>query len=212
MYKVAYSQQVTVSFENPVPNAPTTCGDVWFENGIEMELVKIDNTQNCLWFGYGSSQIYFAENVALKIDLSNMDFIDEVNFLIADDPGCRSDPTPSGFTTIDFYYNHNFVTSTTSNNHSGIPEPFVFINNNNLIFDEMIISSTACEGVQIDFISFTYSNNPPCEAEPIVNARSGDVYVDNDCHGIILTAPDGNCFRTRVNNNGTLFAEPVNCP
>jgi len=211
-FQIAFAQQTTISFENPVPNAPTTCNDVWFENGIEMEYVKINNSQNCFWFSYSNSGTHFGNDVALKLDLSSIDFISQIDFFIADDPGCYNDPTPSGFTTIDFYYSQNLVTSITSNNGERYPELFTFANNNNLIFDEMIISSSACEGAIIDYISFTYTNDPPCEAEPIVNARSGDVYVDNDCHGVILTSPDGNCFRTRVNNNGTLFAEPVNCP
>jgi len=208
-FQIAFAQQTTISFENPVPNAPTACNDIWFENGIEMEFIKIDVSQNCNWFSYGGSQIYIDRNVALTIDLSTMDFISQIDFFIADDPGCAH---LWGTTLVEFFYNQNLVTNIVSNNQAWNPELFTFVNNNNFIFDEMLISSSACEGAIIDYISFTYTNDPPCEAEPIVNARSGDVYVDNDCHGVILTSPDGNCFRTRVNNNGTLFAEPVNCP
>jgi len=38
-----------------------------------------------------------------------------------------------------------------------------------LIFDEIKISSLACEGAFIDAISFTFMNEPPCIAQPVIN-------------------------------------------
>jgi len=209
-FQIALADQLTINFENFVPDVPTTCNETWSENGIEMEFIKIDNSLNyCGWFSFNNSNVYFGNsNMALKTDLSSMDFISQIIFLIADDPGCAGD----GLTTIEFYLEGNLVNTFISNNQSFNPEFVIFNNDDGLIFNEMQISTNACEGVKIDAISFTYTNEPPCEAEPIVNARSGDVYVDNDCHGVILTSPDGNCFRTKVINNGTLFAEPVACP
>lgn len=210
-FQIALADQLTINFENFVPNVPTTCNETWSENGIEMEFIKIDNSINyCGWFDFNNSSVDFgSSNMALKTDLSSMDIISQIIFLIADDAGCGSN---SGFTTIEFYLYGNLVNTFISNNQSLNPEFVIFNNDNGLIFDEIQISNNACEGAEIDAISFTYTNEPPCEAEPIVNARSGDVYVDNDCHGVILTSPDGNCFRTKVNNNGELYAEPLDCP
>lgn len=213
-FQITFADQLTINFENFVPNVPTTCNETWSENGIEMEFIKIDNSINyCGWFYFNNSSVDFgSSNMALKIDLSSIDFISQIIFLIADDAGCGGTNEITGFTTIKFYLDGNLVNTFISNNQSISPEFVIFNNNDGLIFDEMHISNNACEGAEIDAISFTYTNEPPCEAEPIVNARSGDVYVDNDCHGVILTSPDGNCYRTRVNNNGELFAESVACP
>ena len=53
---------------------------------------------------------------------------------------------------------------------------------------------------------------PVCDSKPQVTAETGDVYIDNACHGVILTAPDGSCFRLRVQNDGSFSSESVVCP
>lgn len=51
-----------------------------------------------------------------------------------------------------------------------------------------------------------------CKTTPNIYAEQGDVYVDESCYGVILTAPNGNCFRLKVQNSGSVNAEPVLCP
>jgi len=51
-----------------------------------------------------------------------------------------------------------------------------------------------------------------CPSNVRVEAEAGDVYVDESCYGLILTAPDGSCFRVRVKSDTTLTVDPVICP
>ena len=41
---------------------------------------------------------------------------------------------------------------------------------------------------------------------------SGDIYVNGSANGVILKAPNGNCWRITVNNDGTLSTTNVSCP
>lgn len=45
-----------------------------------------------------------------------------------------------------------------------------------------------------------------------LEAEKGDVYIDDACYGVILTAPNGSCFRLKVKNDGTFNSESVRCP
>jgi len=40
----------------------------------------------------------------------------------------------------------------------------------------------------------------------------GDIYVDNVFRGIILKSDNGNCFRVRVSNDGSIISKPISCP
>lgn len=51
-----------------------------------------------------------------------------------------------------------------------------------------------------------------CKPSPNLYAEEGDVYIDESCYGVILTSPNGSCFRLKVQNTGTVNAEPVRCP
>ena len=51
-----------------------------------------------------------------------------------------------------------------------------------------------------------------CPSDVRLEAEAGDVYVDESCYGLILTAPDGSCFRVRVKSDATLTIDPVVCP
>jgi len=51
-----------------------------------------------------------------------------------------------------------------------------------------------------------------CPGNVRVEAEAGDIYVDESCNGLILTAPDGSCFRLRVKVDTTLTIDPVVCP
>jgi len=51
-----------------------------------------------------------------------------------------------------------------------------------------------------------------CQSDPHVTVESADVYLDDACYGVILTAPDGMCYRVKVEVGGILSTELVACP
>jgi len=55
----------------------------------------------------------------------------------------------------------------------------------------------------------TVSNTPiNCQA----SVEIGDICINDNNYGMILVAPNGNCFRLKVTNTGALITEGVNCP
>jgi len=184
-FQTSLADQLTITFTNPVPTAPTNCGDTWSEQGIEI---------NACNFTYGNGNLNF-NNGSFNLYMLNLGLINKITFGIIINECCSEFSFYSGNTQI----HYEIV---------GQSSIYEFENINNDVIDRVHFFGET----NVIVLDITIDYTPVCEAEPIVNARSGDVYVDNDCHGIILTSPDGNCFRTRVNNNGTLFAEPVNCP
>lgn len=59
------------------------------------------------------------------------------------------------------------------------------------------------------FIFSTSYTQAPLEEK--VTAESGDVYTDDFKYGMVLTAPNGDCYRVRVLNDGTLITESISC-
>jgi hypothetical protein len=45
-----------------------------------------------------------------------------------------------------------------------------------------------------------------------VEVQEGDIYVSDFQRGVILTSPNGNCYRITVDANGNLFTTVVTCP
>ena len=45
-----------------------------------------------------------------------------------------------------------------------------------------------------------------------VEIADGDVYINNASNGIILTSPNGDCYRVTVNASGQLESNMVPCP
>jgi len=45
-----------------------------------------------------------------------------------------------------------------------------------------------------------------------LSVEDGDICVENSLSGVVLAAPNGNCFRIRVANDGSLTTEAVSCP
>lgn len=50
-----------------------------------------------------------------------------------------------------------------------------------------------------------------CELNPQVKTDQGDFYSKNPCYGMVLTSPNGSCYRIRVQDDGTLITDPVAC-
>jgi len=53
---------------------------------------------------------------------------------------------------------------------------------------------------------------PACAPIAQVEVETGDVYIDDACHGVILTSPNGTCYRLRVEDDGSFTSEMVACP
>ena len=51
-----------------------------------------------------------------------------------------------------------------------------------------------------------------CSTAVMSEIEDGDLYVKGSCHGVIITSPDGSCFRIKVANDGSLSTESVTCP
>lgn len=45
-----------------------------------------------------------------------------------------------------------------------------------------------------------------------VQVEEGDIYLNNVYRGVILRSPDGNCFRMKVQNDGSFVSVPIDCP
>ncbi len=61
-------------------------------------------------------------------------------------------------------------------------------------------------------VEVNYSSAAATPSNPMIETTEGDVYINEAKNGVILKSPSGNCFRVRVEDNGTLRSEPINCP
>lgn len=66
----------------------------------------------------------------------------------------------------------------------------------------------------IDAGAYEYGNNviPPVSPKSEISIELGDMTIESSDYGIIMTAPNGNCFRLKVGNIGELITEAVVCP
>ena len=51
-----------------------------------------------------------------------------------------------------------------------------------------------------------------CVSKAHLEVESADIYLDDACHGVILTSPSGLCYRLRVEDDGSFTSELVDCP
>ena len=51
-----------------------------------------------------------------------------------------------------------------------------------------------------------YEATAQCELpiDPDICIEDGDLFIEGSCHGVVLTSPDGSCYRISVNNDGSL--------
>ena len=197
LFAHSLSSQTVVSFTNPIPAAPTLCTDTWSENGIPQ---SFDQVGSCS-FDYSSGDLWLFPasmiadlSVASMIDSIQIDFIDWCGL------GCTYAKFISGGVVIDSIPN---ATSST-------PETMVFHNTGANAMDAMIISSF--EGQFMEIRIYPEIPSSVCPAKADICAEQGDVYVEDSCHGVILKSPNGSCYRIRVDDNGALLTESVDCP
>jgi len=61
------------------------------------------------------------------------------------------------------------------------------------------------------------ANDPDCsfcvpEAPKVLaEVEDGDVYIEGSCYGVVLTSPNGTCFRVLIDEDGLLFTEEIDC-
>jgi len=182
------ADQLTITFTNPVPDPPVNCGDIWSEQGIEMDACS---------FSYGNGNLSL-NNGDLNLYFSDIGLINKITLSIIVDFCC---------TSLTAYNWGSFVQNDVLNGN-GTLELYEFENQNSEIIDQFSIYA---EGNVLIF-DITIDYTPICEIEPISNVRNGDVYLNDACYGVIMTSPSGNCFRAKVADNGMLFTEPVDCP
>lgn len=63
--------------------------------------------------------------------------------------------------------------------------------------------------------SITYAQsciNNPLTVLPELHIEEGDIFIEGACDGIVLTAPNGTCFRVLLNDDGSFDTESAGCP
>lgn len=87
-----------------------------------------------------------------------------------------------------------------------------------LVFGLTLPSAQCDEQLLRDIYPFLIEENiifpkeKDCKPLPSLATEKGDVYIEESCYGVILTAPNTNCYRLRVSNDGDIISEPVRCP
>jgi len=86
---------------------------------------------------------------------------------------------------------------------------------NNVAADNLRITFTGSSGYIGDWISIreievfgTETGGP----STLHIETEEDIFIDNFNRGVILKAPNGNCYRMKVNNTGQFYSELVDCP
>ena len=51
-----------------------------------------------------------------------------------------------------------------------------------------------------------------CPPNVLSEVEGGDLFIEDDCYGVIMQSPNGSCFRVTVTDEGQVVAEPVECP
>ena len=61
-----------------------------------------------------------------------------------------------------------------------------------------------------------YGANDPncnfCEANVLSEIEQGDLYIYDECFGMIIKSTNGSCFRVKVSDEGMLFTQAIECP
>lgn len=126
--------------------------------------------------------------------------------------------------------------SSISLSNGGTNQLFIFSDTNNAsqfvasnTSTQLVLGTTATNSpAPITFLTSTGSNAVGSEKMRItpagnigigtsnpnskIQVTSGDVYIDTIGSGIILKAPNGNCFRVTVNNVGSFTSAAITCP
>jgi len=192
----SFADELMIVFDTPPPTN-LGCYDTWVEDGFIFQILPSSQTSNCdppQLSGYG---LWVSSDI-ISLDVSSLG---QINQIMIDGQGACYDC--NFFNLLDNGVQVGSIDVELFN------DPIYYNSIGNIGIDEFQFY-----GYEMAFNSITikYTPDNSCPTQNIVNARSGDVYVDESCHGVILTAPDGNCYRVKVNNSGALVSEMVSCP
>ena len=59
------------------------------------------------------------------------------------------------------------------------------------------------------------ANDPDCNfcpPEVLSEIEHGDLYIYDECYGMIIKSPNGSCYRIKVSDEGLLYAQGIECP
>ena len=51
-----------------------------------------------------------------------------------------------------------------------------------------------------------------CPPHVLSEIEQGDLYIYDECFGLIIKSPSGSCFRIKVSDEGTIFGQAIACP
>lgn len=193
--------QIVIPFENASP-IPTACGDSWIESGLNHNVTNIAGIASCgLDYNNISASSLWLFPALTRIDLSPLPVISKIE---VDVTGHCGSPC-ANFEVFNSVGGSIFSISETA--ASGL-ETLVFNNPGLLSLGYLTIDGLEGEFHEIRI----YVEDELCDPKADITAEKGDVYVEHDCFGVILTSPNGTCFRVRVNDAGTLISQAVPCP
>jgi len=187
-----------IDFTNPIPDAPVGDTDNWIEAGIPLSISPVNGSSNPV---YGNGQFVMNELTQLDIDLSGIQDVSSIVTQFQNNSGCLSFKYYSAGNLVDQAYY-----SSPGNN---LTEVFTNTNLDDIDLMRVYICDDTAPLFCIDINYLEYY--PGCDSETYIEAQ-GDVYVPESCHGVILTSPNGLCFRLRVEDDGTIRSELVDCP
>ncbi len=192
--------QIIIPFENAIP-VPSACGDTWEEAGLNHFATNIPSVASCgIDYNSITSSSLWLFPALVRIDLTTLVDITRIEVDVTGHCG-----TPcANFRIYDSFSAPIFNASETST--PGL-ETLIFQNSGipNLSFLEI-------DGFEGEFHEIRIFVEDTCEAKTDIIVEKGDVYVEDSCFGVILTSPNGTCFRVKVNNSGILTSTPIPCP
>lgn len=196
----ANEEKVVINFDEADPAFPANCNDVWTEDDISMQITNVPEFSSCIFFVSPNSFTLAQGRVTL--DLSNLGIISEIAVDVIDN--CSFDCT-----TAAIFSNNNLLVDK-AGNQTFANETLLLTNPQQLPLDYMYFESF--EGAVLEVRICYTSLRPSCAPDTMLEVDSGDVYIKSSCNGVILTAPNGNCFRLLVNNDGSTSTESIVCP
>lgn len=197
---ISLQAQIVIPFENAVP-VPTICGDSWVESGLNHTVTNYPGIASCgLDYNNLNASSLWLFPALTKIDLGTISGITKIevdvtghcgspcaNFRVYDTTGSPlfsvSETSASGLETLTYL-------------HPGIPS----------------IGHMEIDGFEGEFHEIRIYNEEICDPKADIAAEKGDVYIEDSCFGVILTSPNGNCFRVKVDDTGQLISSAVPCP
>lgn len=197
---IAMNAQIIIPFEDG-SSLPTICGDTWTESGFDHSATNIPGIQSCeLNFNDITPSALWLLPALARIDLSS---IVEITKIEVDVTGHCEDACVN-FRVFDTDGTQIFSIGETS--APGV-ETITFINSGLPVLGFMEID--AIEG---EFHEIRIFIDESCDPKADISSEKGDIYIKDSCFGVILTSPNGTCFRVTVDDFGQLNSSLVPCP